>query len=258
MSFSYSSIKRVLRGNKSIIELPICERESPGWCSENLRNYTPVTREILKVEQLAKKTNMGGAQPLWEDYSRLQNYPYKVDKGAKRFPDEVRTDANTGSFFTWLVEHKKPSVVLEFGAAFGVSGMYWLVGMEANGFGQLLSFEPNTLWASIAEKNFSAISNRFLLTQDTFEKHALRLKQEDVKVDIAFIDAIHTSEFVHQQLNLVLQIAAPGALIILDDINFSEDMRRCWKEVSQDMRFVSVYHLGERLGILELSKAHPG
>lgn len=54
------------------------------------------------------------------------------------------------------------------------------------------------------------------------------------------------------QLDLVISRAKKGAIIILDDINFSEDMKQCWKEVSRDSRFISSVEFGNRVGILEL------
>jgi predicted O-methyltransferase YrrM len=71
-------------------------------------------------------------------------------------------------------------------------------------------------------------------------------------IDIAFIDAIHTQEFVLPQLEIVLQYSKPGSIIILDDINFSKDMEECWRKVSTDSRFRSAVTVGDRVGIVEL------
>ena len=100
-----------------------------------------------------------------------------------------------GRFFSWLVTNRRPSVIVEFGTAFGVSGMYWLFGLESNGGGTLLTFEPNDVWARIAEANLVAIGRRFELTVGTFEENIDRNLSPGERIDIAFIDAIHTSEF---------------------------------------------------------------
>jgi predicted O-methyltransferase YrrM len=38
----------------------------------------------------------------------------------------------------------KPRLVVEVGTAFGVSGMYWLLGLR--GSGRLVTFDPNNVW----------------------------------------------------------------------------------------------------------------
>lgn len=54
-------------------------------------------------------------------------------------------------------------------------------------------------------------------------------------------------------MNLVAERAAPKSLIILDDINFSEEMKQRWEEIASQKRFVSSAALGERVGMVELS-----
>ena len=44
--------------------------------------------------------------------------------------------------------------------------------------------------------------------------------QKDQRIDMAFIDAIHTKEFVITQLDLVVARSNKNAIIILDGINF--------------------------------------
>jgi hypothetical protein len=69
---------------------------------------------------------------------------------------------------------------------------------------------------------------------------------------LASIDAIHTRDFVLPQLEIALSKCDDKAIIILDDINFSSDMKACWDTVSRDERFLASAALGERVGILEL------
>jgi predicted O-methyltransferase YrrM len=72
------------------------------------------------------------------------------------------------------------------------------------------------------------------------------------KIDLAFIDAIHTREFVMPQMEIVLQYSQPGTIIIFDDINFSQNMRECWNDVARDARFSASVACGDRVGIVEV------
>jgi predicted O-methyltransferase YrrM len=224
-------------------------RDGASWLAARFRTagFEPVPGEHAeRIEALARQTQALGAQPLWEGYAGHNR------GGATRSPDEVRTAAAMGNAYTFLVRRRRPGIVVEFGTAFGVSGMYFLAGLEANDHGRLLTFEPNATWAGIARDNLAQIGERFELTVGTFEEHVDRVLPPGERIDMAFVDAIHTRAFVLPQLEIVLARAAPGAIVILDDIDFSDDMRACWHDVARDRRFRASLALGERVGVVEL------
>jgi predicted O-methyltransferase YrrM len=223
---------------------------------ENSRLRTYLSRESIAVpknkmfsgiEAIAHDTNRQGPQDLWSGYKENN------DRGATRVPNDVRTNRLMGEFYSYLVQRAQPEIIVEFGAAFGVSGMYFLSGLETYSGGKLLSFEPNVVWAEMARSNLSKISDKYELVSGTFEENIGRVLPGDKRIDLAFIDAIHTKEFVLSQLDIVVGLANPGALIILDDINFSDNMRECWSMVANDPRFCSSAKLGDRVGVVELA-----
>ena len=89
---------------------------------------------------------------------------------------------------------------------------------------------------------------------ELFEDHAQQTLSNTKGIDIAFIDAIHTREFVEPQLEIVLKHCSDHAIILLDDINFSKEMSDLWDEVSRDNRFMATASLGNRVGIVEYKK----
>lgn len=202
-----------------------------------------------KIDQIIAETNELGEQPLWDGYGKHNLF------GPTRTPNLVSTPAWAGELYTSLVCKKNPKIVVEFGSAFGVSGMYFLAGLEQNNNGLLLTFEPNASWASVAKRNLSQIGSRFSLVTGTFEQNIAHSLPQGKAIDLAFIDAIHTKSFVITQLELVISNSAPGAIIILDDINFPGDMNECWELVSRDSRFSASATLGDnKAGILELRR----
>ncbi len=201
------------------------------------------------IEAAIERTNDLGKLPLWDEYKNVPNYGRKIDDNPKRRMKDVRTKAEFCQFYVWLVNQMDPTAVLEFGAAFGASGMYWLAGLNLCDAGTLYSFEPNEIWNPIARANFDLVSERHVLTLGTFEDNLDVIAD---KVNIALIDAIHTREFVDDQFALVRKVAAPGALVLFDDINFSPSMEECWSAISASDEFPSVWQLSSRVGIVEL------
>ena len=144
---------------------------------------------------------------------------------------------------------KRPEIVVEFGAAFGASGMYWLAGLGATGHGRLFSFEPNPDWFPLAQANLRRDQRAGKIVNGTVQDNISLI---DGTPEITFIDAIHTRDFVMARFALVKSIAAPGALVIFDDIDFSADMKACWTEIAADPPHQAVRQIGKRVGTVEL------
>ena len=228
-------------------------RGGEGWLTGTLQNsFNPRKMDVSAVRHRAQQTARLGKMPLWEGYRDVKDYPFSTT-GA-RTSEQVRTAEDTGAFFAWLASQRKPDLIVEFGTAFGVSGMYWLTGLKLAGRGRLMTYEPNEVWAEIAEHNLQAISDRFTLTRGTFEDSAIKTLAAN-SVDIAFIDAIHTSGLVYAQYTTLQTYLKSNALVLFADINCSADMQRCWRDLAVRPEVLASFELGDRVGLIELSRS---
>ncbi|HYG18535.1 MAG TPA: class I SAM-dependent methyltransferase [Ohtaekwangia sp.] len=254
LSKLYWTFSQKLGGNQAGLNIE-WNRKSPGsWLTDFFQqdlSVLPSPPLSAKIEDLALKASMLGDMPLWEGFEKLEDYPFPV-KNATRNANQVRVDKQIGDLFFNLTVARKPARIVEIGTAFGVSGMYWLSGIEANGSGKLMTFEPNAIWAKVAGSNLSTISSNFVLTISTFEeKHDTVMAKGDT-IDIAFIDAIHQSGIVNNQFSLISEYCKAASLILFDDINFSYDMWDCWRKIARSPRVLSSCSVARRLGIVEL------
>ncbi|MGP0111077.1 MAG: O-methyltransferase [Acidimicrobiales bacterium] len=206
-----------------------------------VRLPAPPSHDLIRERE--EITSHVGAKPLWEGYGE--------DPQAVRTAEQVRTPPALGALYAALAKQLEPLTVVEFGTAFGASGMYWCAALEDNNSGTLYTFEPNEKWAAIARANLEAISDRFVLTVGTFEDRIADVLGDKL-IDIAFIDAIHTSEFVLPQFDLVADRCHSKSIIILDDITFSPDMADCWARLSRDTRVAASVSFSGRAGLVEL------
>ena len=229
-----------LREN-AVIVWPKQER---GWLPAALAVPVPKAPRKLAIEDLAWRTNQKGAQRLDRAYGQ---------NDAARFPDEVRSASYAGDVYAWLAINRLPAVVVEFGSAFGVSGMYWLAGLEAIAAGHLYSFEINPQWAAIAQRNMASIGSRFTLTVGSFEDQVDHVLPGKL-IDLAFVDGIHTREFIMRQFDVLRARASKGALVLFDDIDFPTGrMREGWDSIWQHPAVVAACEVNGHLGIVELA-----
>lgn len=240
--------QRLFGGEREIRITPI--KSGAGWLGSTLPTaFDPAQVDVSAVSARAEQTRRLGARPLWEGYQEVKDYP-RATTGS-RTSEQVQTSEDMGALYAWLVMNRKPEVIVEFGTAFGISGMFWLTGLEWAGGGKLMTYEPNEIWADIAEKNLAAISDRFTLTRGIFEELAAQTLAAR-SVDMAFIDAIHTSHFVYAQYDKLEPYLKRDALVLFDDIGFSPDMNQCWKDLAMRPEVTSSYELGSRVGLVEL------
>ncbi len=231
------------------VRLNVRWRKRAGWLGSHLRQRVPQAPRKSQIEAVARNTNSLGVQKLDLAYGEV---------GGVRMPDDVRSSADLGDLYAWLVQQRRPATVVEFGSAFGVSGMYFASGLMAAGSGHLYSFEINREWADIAERNIRSIGNCLTLTRGTFEDHVEKVVPGTI--DLAFVDGIHTYEFVKAQFDALRPRMSSGGMIAFDDIDFKRPgsrMREAWEEIAADHRVAAAVEVNGRVGLVELASPPP-
>lgn len=226
------------------VRLHVRWRKRGGWLATHLRERVPQAPRKREIEAVAKSTNSLGAQKLDQAYG---------EAAGVRLPDDVRSSADLGDLYAWLVKKRRPTTVVEFGSAFGVSGMYFASGLMDAGRGHLYSFEMNREWADIAERNIRSVGDCVTLTRGTFEDHVSNVVPG--QIDLAFVDGIHTYEFVMAQFDTLRPRMTPGGIMAFDDIDFKRPgsrMRDAWENIAADPRVVSAVEINGRVGLAEM------
>lgn len=202
------------------------------------------------IEALASATHHRGTFEIWQGYE-----PDDI-KGADRHrrPNEIRVARRSGEFLAWLVESLRPAECIEVGSGFGTSGMYISSAMETLSHGRLRSFEPNPVWARIARENVALISSRASVCNSTFENASDQVQSGTI--DFAFIDAIHTPDAVAAQLQIMRTLASPGAVLVIDDVNFSPEMYAYWNSLAHSSEFIASAEFAGRFGVLEIASSN--
>lgn len=216
-----------------------------GWLGAHLTGSVPHAPRKRRIEAMAEATERLGPQRLADSYG---------EPGGERTPAMVRSSSRAGDVYAWLAQQRRPATIVEFGAAFGVSGMYFATGLEAANCGHLYSFEINREWADIAERNIRSVSDRLTLTRGAFEDCVADVLT--ATIDIAFVDAIHQYDFVMRQFDILEPRMTPGGIILFDDIDFRKPgarMAEAWHDLAGRPDVVAAVEVGGRLGIIELA-----
>jgi predicted O-methyltransferase YrrM len=176
---------------------------------------------------------------LWSGYGQ---------PGATRRPSEVCVTEQIGMELQRLCWTLCPRVVVEAGTGFGVSGWNLLHGLAAGlprPCGHLYTFEANPEWAREARERLqSANASGFTLIVGRFEDE-LATAIGDQRIDLAFLDAMHTDEAVLAQWDAVMRHASPGLVVAVDDI---AAVPGAWAELLSRAELMNI--IEGRLGVL--------
>ena len=176
--------------------------------------------------------------------------------GPGRVGDIARRASSPGSNGMVLyaaIRAFQPTRCLEMGTAVGISAAYQAAALHDNGAGRLLTLEgyeglaqqATALWRRLSLDNVEVRVGKFVDTLPAVlaEEH----------VDYAFVDGNHAEEPTRQYFDLLVQHSAPRTLLIFDDLQYSDGMRRAWTYVQRSPAVTASRDLG-RLGLVVLSR----
>ncbi len=147
-----------------------------------------------------------------------------------------------------LVRELRPSSVLELGSGFGVSAAYQAAALRMNGAGRLTTLEGSEPMAAHARGTLDSLG--FEETRVRVGPIAETLPEEVERarpIDFAFVDAEHQASATLQHFRALLPGLASPALLVFDDVNWSE-MTPAFAEIRRHPRVASSLTVG-RLGL---------
>ena len=142
-----------------------------------------------------------------------------------------------GVFLFLCAKHKRAQTVLELGSGVGISACYLTAG---NPNAQLITVEGSPGRAAIAAANLRAMNPRPRVVNAMFDSVLDEwLPRLSGTLDIVHIDGQHERVSTLHYFERIKPHLSSGALVIFDDIHWSDDMSRAWDELarSRDVSF---------------------
>lgn len=128
----------------------------------------------------------------------------------------------------WLGSKK----IIELGASLGLSSFYLA---HANKNAEVISFEGNPYFVDFIEfqKKELGVNNLKLITGNFDETFKAYTRQKN-SIDFGFIDGNHREEATVNYFNWSLPCLTENAVLVFDDIHWSEGMRSAWKTIIEN------------------------
>jgi predicted O-methyltransferase YrrM len=132
------------------------------------------------------------------------------------------------SFYNSTLEYFKAKKVIELGTSFGINTLY----LASKNDRSVTTFEGSAETADIARLTFefSGAKNIELIEGNidhTFKQYLQSIR----KFDLILIDANHRYEPTMRYFNLLMPKLQENTIVILDDIHYSSEMEKAWREL---------------------------
>lgn len=144
-----------------------------------------------------------------------------------------------------LVRHTRPASCIEMGTSLGISAAYQAAALELNGTGALVTLEGAPAIAELAREHLARLGlGRAEVVVGRFQDTLPSVLEARRPVDYVFVDGHHDEHATLGYFQRLLPFLADSALLVFDDIAWSDGMRRAWATLARDPRVTTAVGLG--------------
>lgn len=153
-------------------------------------------------------------------------------------------------FLFRLVRTSRPESCLELGTCVGISACYQGAALRLNGAGRLITIEGRPEVAAVASRAISRIGldDQVEGRAEWFADGLGRALSDLGRLDFGFVDGHHEGGATLEYFSRIRPRLSRGAILVVDDIGWSADMREAWGTIANDPATADALDLG-RLGV---------
>ena len=176
-------------------------------------------RDLLKSKEIISITDLGAGSKV---SSKTQRKVSSIARHAMKSPQ-------IGQFLFKTVLYFRSKFIVELGTSFGITTCYLA---KADSRNRIFTFEGCPRIAEIGKANFEKIkaTNIRSIPGNIDQTLSTNLAYFN-RADLIFFDANHRYESTLNYFNNCLSISHEESVFIFDDIHWSSEMRKAWKEV---------------------------
>ncbi len=180
-----------------------------------------------------------------------KHYRRKVSEIAQKHLERPEVGQLLFRLVNWIgAQEKRPLEVIELGTSLGITTAYLASADSRNtvrtyeGSGEVLKVAQG-VWRALKLENIRWIEGNIDSTLPDPDRSLLNSAL--ARVDVAYVDANHTYEATMRYAGYLLDRLQTKGVLAIDDIHYSEEMERAWRELKQDPRVTTsmdLYYLG--------------
>jgi predicted O-methyltransferase YrrM len=193
----------------------------------NKSQYTPpasielLRKELLCDNRMLKIDDMGAG-------SRIHS---TKEKKVKQLAATALKPKKYAQLLFRLVKHYHPNTIIELGTSLGVTTSYLSVASPES---RITTIEGSKAIKQVANENFRKLALQNIQSlQGNFDVVLPEELQQHSSVDLGYIDGNHRYAPTLHYFHHFLEKTHNGTILVFDDIHWSEEMERAWREIQK-------------------------
>lgn len=219
-----------------------------------------------RIEELRRRLNARTDRIRLVDYGSGEHQGRTREEAYNGLVSEVavgETAAKRSKRAPWtlalfeIVRHTGARNALELGTAYGISAAFQAAAQKMSGGGRFTSIEGDPAQAAIARDNLAELGLEADVVEGRFQDVLDDVAGWLAPLDYVFVDGHHERNATIEYFEQLLPALADGAVVVFDDISWSDGMRDAWRTVSSHQR-VSVALDAIAIGVCVVRDAPEG
>jgi predicted O-methyltransferase YrrM len=180
-------------------------------------------RKLLNNKTIITKNDFGAGSKI------IKNGKITIGKITK----QASASPHMGQLLFRIADYFKPNTIIELGTSLGISTSYLAAGCRNS---KVISIEGDETLATKANENITKLGlNNVSIICGDFDTQILAILDNIETIGIVFIDGNHTEEATMRYFKFFSEKASDDTLIIIDDIRWSDEMQRAWRNICDDI-----------------------
>ncbi len=211
-----------------------CTEVLPHSLSKEGYNIHLLRKQLCQSNDQIHHLDLGaGSSFAKKNYSTTQNtHKAPASRSIKQLAQNSSRRRREGEFLMRLCKLYQVQRALELGTHLGISALYQLHGLPSNS--KFLSIEGAPELAALARKHFLQFGfDQQIIVGDFDEVLNHQVQLSSYLPDYVFIDGNHNYEPTIRYVKTIVPFMQPPAILVLDDIYWSQDMLKAWQDIIQ-------------------------
>ena len=191
---------------------------------ENIENIEKIRAGLISDQALINRKDLGARHNLDSSGSQQVSVSSLAVKSS--------VSSKKGRLLYRLAHDLKPQTILELGTCLGISALYLA---EAAPNAQIITIEGCPETAEHARRILSETGNiNITVLNGSFEEKLPEVFNKMPRIDFLFIDGDHRRQPTLDYWKICRPYLHQGSVVVFDDIHWSGEMEKAWKEIIAD------------------------
>ena len=185
--------------------------------------------DFAAIEELRHKLLVNTTEVTINNLGAKSTHFKKDSRTLSRIAETSLSPATYCRLYHRIIHYIEATHILELGTSMGMTTLYLAQKKNAH----VTTFEGNPSMINVALTHFEYFNTKNIeLVEGNLDAELSNYLLKPAKIDFVLMDANHRFEPTMRYFNLLSRRMADKGVIVIDDIYYSEEMNRAWKELS--------------------------